>query len=121
MNTTELPVRPDVSAFVARVRELLADLSEEDRLELTEGLEADLTDQVAEQGGGVLADPEAYARSSRAGARTSSSGGTSSSRTRGWPPPGRSSRRCDRRGGRCADGRQRSSSPGSCRAGTTTG
>ena len=51
MNTTELPVRPDVSAFVARVRELLADLSEEDRLELTEGLEADLTDQVAEHGG----------------------------------------------------------------------
>lgn len=68
MNTTELPVRPDVSAFVARVRELLADLSEEDRLELTEGLEADLTDQVAEQGGGVLDDPEAYARELRAAA-----------------------------------------------------
>lgn len=66
MNTIELPVRPDVSAFVARVRELLADLSEEDRLELTEGLEADLTDQVAEQGGGVLDDPETYARELRA-------------------------------------------------------
>ena len=68
MNTTDLPVRPDVSAFVARVRELLADLSEEDRLELTEGLEADLTDQVAEQGGGVLDDPEAYARELRTAA-----------------------------------------------------
>lgn len=68
MNTTELPVRPDVAAFVARVRELLADLSEEERLELTEGLEADLTDQVAEQGGGVLDDPEAYASELRAAA-----------------------------------------------------
>lgn len=36
MNTTELPVRPDVSAFVDRVRALLADLLDEDRLELTE-------------------------------------------------------------------------------------
>jgi len=68
MNTTELPTRPDVAAFVARVRELLADLSEEERLELTEGLEADLTDQVAEQGGGVLDDPEAYASELRAAA-----------------------------------------------------
>lgn len=66
MNTTELPVRPDVATFVARVRELLSDLTEEDRLELTEGLEADLADQVAEQGGGVLGDPEAYARELRA-------------------------------------------------------
>jgi len=68
MNTTELPVRPDVAAFVARVRELLADLPEEERLELTEGLEADLADQVAEQGGGALGDPEAYARELRAAA-----------------------------------------------------
>lgn len=68
MNTTELPVRPDVTAFVARVRELLADLPEEDRLELTEGLEADLTDQVSERGGGALGDPEAYARELRAAA-----------------------------------------------------
>ncbi|MDR7253653.1 hypothetical protein J2X46_002643 [Nocardioides sp. BE266] len=68
MNTTELPLRPDVAAFVARVRECLADLSEEDRLELTEGLEADLTDQVAEHDGGVLGDPEAYARELRTAA-----------------------------------------------------
>jgi hypothetical protein len=68
MNTTALPVRPDVTAFVARVRELLADLPEEDRLELTEGLEADLGDQVAESGGGALGDPEAYARELRAAA-----------------------------------------------------
>ncbi|GAA5137411.1 hypothetical protein GCM10023339_77770 [Alloalcanivorax gelatiniphagus] len=66
MNTTRLPVRPDVASFVARVRELLSDLTEEDRLELTEGLEADLTDQVAEDGAGALADPEAYARELRA-------------------------------------------------------
>lgn len=68
MNTTELPVRPDVAAFVARVRELLSDLSEEDRLELVEGLEADLTDQVAEDGGGALGEPEAYARELRTAA-----------------------------------------------------
>lgn len=68
MNTTDLRVRPDVAAFVARVRELLADLPEEERLELTEGLEADLSDQVAEQGGGVLGDPEAYARELRTAA-----------------------------------------------------
>lgn len=68
MNTTELPLRPDVAAFVARVRAALADLSEEDRLELTEGLEADLADQVAEHGGGVLGDPDAYARELRAAA-----------------------------------------------------
>lgn len=68
MNTTELPVRPDVAAFVAQVRGLLGDLSEEDRLELTEGLEADLADQVAERGGGALGDPEAYARELRAAA-----------------------------------------------------
>lgn len=68
MNTTELPVRPDVAAFVGRVRELLSDLSEEDWLELTEGLEADLTDQVAEHDGGVLGDPEAYARELRTAA-----------------------------------------------------
>ncbi|RYC12815.1 hypothetical protein [Nocardioides zhouii] len=68
MNTTALPVRPDVAAFVARVRESLADLSDDDRLELTEGLEADLTDQVAEHGGAVLGDPAAYARELRAAA-----------------------------------------------------
>ncbi len=68
MNTTELPVRPDVAAFVAQVRDLLGDLSEEERLELTEGLEADLADQVAERGGGALGDPEAYARELRAAA-----------------------------------------------------
>jgi len=68
MNTTELPVRPDVAAFVAQVRALLGDLSEEERLELTEGLEADLADQVAERGGGALGDPEAYARELRAAA-----------------------------------------------------
>lgn len=68
MNTTELPVRPDVAAFVARVRDLMGDLSDEERLELTEGLEADLADQVAERGGGALGDPEAYARELRAAA-----------------------------------------------------
>lgn len=68
MNTTELALRPDVAAFVARVRESLADLPEEDRLELTEGLEADLTDQVTEHGGAVLGDPEAYARELRSAA-----------------------------------------------------
>ncbi|NPD06700.1 hypothetical protein HN031_18665 [Nocardioides sp. zg-1308] len=68
MSTTDLPVRPDVAGFVDRVRDLLSDLPEEDRLELTEGLEADLADQVAEQGADVLGDAVAYARELRTAA-----------------------------------------------------
>jgi hypothetical protein len=68
MNTTELPVRPEVTAFVARVRERLADLPAEELQDLTEGLEADLSDLVAERGGEALGDPDEYARELRSAA-----------------------------------------------------
>ena len=68
MNTTELPLRPEVATFVARVRERLSDLPAEELQDLTEGLEADLTDLVAEHGGGALGDPDEYARELRSAA-----------------------------------------------------
>ena len=60
--------RPDVAAFVAAVRARLADLPPEEQQELTDGLEADLTDLVAERGEGALGDPQAYARELRTAA-----------------------------------------------------
>jgi hypothetical protein len=60
-DTTRLEIRPEVLAFVAQVRSRLGDLSPEDRDDLTEGLAADLSDLVEEQGTDVLGDPAAYA------------------------------------------------------------
>jgi hypothetical protein len=60
-------VRPEVAAFVARVREHLADLTEEEREELVGGLEADLSEQ-ADDGTLVLPDPAQYAAELRAAA-----------------------------------------------------
>jgi hypothetical protein len=59
-------VRPEVEQFLARVREHLLDLTEEDRDELLDGLEADLAEQLAE--GGALPDPASYAAELRAAA-----------------------------------------------------
>jgi hypothetical protein len=59
-------VRPEVAAFVLRVREHLADLTEEEREELLDGLEADLSEQLA--AGDELPDPSAYAVELRAAA-----------------------------------------------------
>ena len=64
MNATD--VRPEVASFVARVREHLADLTEDEREELVGGLEADLSEQLAE--GGTLPDPVAYAAELRVAA-----------------------------------------------------
>ena len=64
MNATD--IRPEVALFVARVREHLADLTEDERDELLDGLEADLSEQLAE--GGSLPDPTAYAAELRAAA-----------------------------------------------------
>lgn len=58
--------RPEVEAFVAEVRARLADLSEEEREELLGGLEADLSDQLAD--GTALGDPSAYAAELRSAA-----------------------------------------------------
>jgi hypothetical protein len=59
-------VRPEVATFLDRVRHALADLDEEQRDELLDGLEADLSEQLAE--GGALPDPVAYAVELRAAA-----------------------------------------------------
>jgi hypothetical protein len=59
-------VAPSVDQFLTRVRAHLADLSDDDRDELLDGLEADLSEQHAE--GGSLPDPAAYAAELRAAA-----------------------------------------------------
>jgi hypothetical protein len=60
-------VSPEVAAFVARVRQHLADLTEEECEELVGGLEADLSEQAAD-GTLVLPDPAQYAAELRAAA-----------------------------------------------------
>jgi hypothetical protein len=61
-----ISAHPDVAAFLDRVRLALADLDDEQREELLDGLEADLSEQLAE--GGSLPEPEAYAAELRAAA-----------------------------------------------------
>jgi hypothetical protein len=57
VNATQL--RPEVARFLAQVREHLADLSTDERDELLEGLDADLSEQLRD--GGELPDPTGYA------------------------------------------------------------
>jgi hypothetical protein len=66
MTTTILP-GTEVEAFAAAVRTALADLPPEDLDELTDGLEADLAERVADAGED-LGDPVAYAEELRAAA-----------------------------------------------------
>jgi hypothetical protein len=66
MNTNV--IAPEVQDFLAVVRRQLADLDPDEQRDITEGLEADLTDLVAERGGEALGDPVAYARELRAAA-----------------------------------------------------
>jgi hypothetical protein len=66
MSSPGTTLRPEVAAFLARVREQLADLPAEERDELLEGLEADLSEQLAE--GGELPDSTAYAAELRTAA-----------------------------------------------------
>jgi hypothetical protein len=63
---TQILVRPEVTAFVEEMRRELADLDDETRDELVGGLEADLSDQLAD--GAPLGDPGAYAAELRAAA-----------------------------------------------------
>ncbi|NYJ03075.1 hypothetical protein HNR19_003773 [Nocardioides thalensis] len=65
-NDTQVLVRPEVATFVEEVRARLADLDADDRDELLGGLEADLSDQLAD--GTPLGDPAAYAAELRAAA-----------------------------------------------------
>ncbi len=59
---------PDVHLFVTAVRERLADLSADEREELVGGLEADISDLVAEHGVEALPDPGSYAAELRVAA-----------------------------------------------------
>ena len=65
---TESTIPTQVREFVAQVREHLADLDAEEQQELTDGLEADLTDLVAERGPTALGEPVGYARELRTAA-----------------------------------------------------
>ena len=58
----------EVETFLTTVRAQLADLDPEEQREILDGLEADLSDLVAERGGEALGDPVAYARELRAAA-----------------------------------------------------
>ncbi|MDQ1633152.1 MAG: hypothetical protein QOC80_3124 [Frankiaceae bacterium] len=73
-DTTRLVLDPEVARFVKRVRVHLTDLSEEEREELVGGLEADLSDLVADGGelGGL--DPAAYAAELRTAAGLDAAG-----------------------------------------------
>lgn len=64
--TTSTTSRPEVAAFVEKVRSRLADLGEEEREELLGGLEADLSEKLAD--GAPLGDPATYAVELRAAA-----------------------------------------------------
>ena len=66
MNSTVVDV--EVQGFLAAVRAQLADLDPDEQREILDGLEADLSDLVAERGGEALGDPVAYARELRAAA-----------------------------------------------------
>ncbi|MGN6574933.1 MAG: HAAS signaling domain-containing protein [Nocardioides sp.] len=68
-DTTRVEVRPEVTDFLDKVRARLSDLSEEQRDDLLGGLEADLSELVAD-GGSVaeLGDPRAYADELRSAA-----------------------------------------------------
>jgi hypothetical protein len=67
-HTALLDHTPEVRAFVAAVRARLADLTEEEREELVGGLDADMSDLVAERGVQALPDPVAYAAELRSAA-----------------------------------------------------
>lgn len=67
MSTATL-ASPAVSEFAAAVRAALSDLGPDEVDDLTDGLEADLTDRLAEPEGAELGDPSAYAEELRSAA-----------------------------------------------------
>ncbi|CAN5590304.1 hypothetical protein BH09ACT4_BH09ACT4_21160 [soil metagenome] len=66
--TTQILPGTEVATFATAVRAALSDLPPDDLDELTEGLEADLTERAAEPGADELGDPIAYAEELRAAA-----------------------------------------------------
>jgi hypothetical protein len=85
--TIRLEARPEVSAFVDKVRARLSDLTDEEREELVGGLEADIAELVAD-GGSVaeLGDPRAYADELRTAAGVERSRGRSIGGVQGRRP-----------------------------------
>ncbi|MCW2801769.1 MAG: hypothetical protein JWQ70_3241 [Aeromicrobium sp.] len=84
---TTSTVAPEIAAFAAAVRDALADLPEEERDELTDGLEADLSESLAEDLRRTLPDPVAYAAELRAAAGLPArvkSRGTFAGLAQGW-------------------------------------
>jgi len=67
MSTSTL-ASPAVAEFAAAVRAALADLAPDEIDELTDGLEADLTDRLSDTDAAELGDPRAYAEELRAAA-----------------------------------------------------
>ncbi len=59
---------PAIAEFAAAVRTALSDLAPDEIDDLTDGLEADLTDRLADGGAAELGDPVAYAEELRAAA-----------------------------------------------------
>lgn len=67
MSTSTL-ASPAVSEFAAAVRAALSDLTPDEVDDLTDGLEADLTDQASDGGAAEFGDPVTYAEELRAAA-----------------------------------------------------
>lgn len=80
MNEPTLPlgttIPSEVRLFLAAVRRELGDLDPDEVAEMTDGLEADLGDLVAERGPSALGDPKAYARELRTAAGIGETTGT---------------------------------------------
>lgn len=78
MNEQTLPltstIPSEVRLFLAVVRRELGDLGPDEVAEMTDGLEADLTDLVGERGVDALGDPKAYAAELRAAAGVGTAG-----------------------------------------------
>jgi hypothetical protein len=68
MTTTQFTVTPEIAAFATAVRAQLADLSPDEIDDLTDGLEADLAESVADRPNENFGDPSVYAAELRAAA-----------------------------------------------------
>jgi len=86
-------IAPQIARFARAVRDALSDLPDEERDELTEGLEADLTEAYAEDLANTLPDPVEYATELRTAAGLPMPAHESTSWTRGIADAWASTRR----------------------------
>jgi hypothetical protein len=82
VNAAAIDLHPEVVEFLTRVREHLADLTQEERDELLDGLEADLSEQLSEGGAAALPDPASYAAELRSAAGLPAAGARSATKVR---------------------------------------